>query len=117
MIVAVDFDGTIAKFDGWKGEEHIGDPIPGAKEALTKLKEQGHVIIVYTCRKRTDLVEKWLQEHGIPYDYVNENPVGPETHPSKLYADYYIDDSAVPFRGDWKEVLETVLAPLLTPTR
>ena len=26
--IAVDLDGTLARYDGWKGIDHIGDPIP-----------------------------------------------------------------------------------------
>ena len=30
--VCVDLDGTLAKYDGWKGLEHIGEPIDGSVE-------------------------------------------------------------------------------------
>ena len=26
--IGTDLDGTLAKYDGWKGWQHIGDPIP-----------------------------------------------------------------------------------------
>lgn len=31
---AVDLDGTLAHYDGWRGEDHIGDPIPPMVERI-----------------------------------------------------------------------------------
>ena len=41
--VCVDFDGVIAKYDGYRGDEHYGEPIKGAKEFLEKYgqKQEG----------------------------------------------------------------------------
>ena len=46
MILAVDFDGTIARssFPDILGEQ------PYAGEVLRKLHERGHYIIIWTCR-------------------------------------------------------------------
>lgn len=42
MIIAIDFDGTI--HDGvWPA---IGEPMPGAKEAINNLRAEGHYIII-----------------------------------------------------------------------
>jgi len=30
----VDLDGTLAMYDGWRGSDHIGDPVPFAREAM-----------------------------------------------------------------------------------
>ena len=32
LTVAVDLDGTLAEYDGWKGEDVIGDPLPDMAE-------------------------------------------------------------------------------------
>jgi Bacterial dnaA protein helix-turn-helix len=95
MIIAVDFDGVIARDDNWP---QIGNMILGAKEAISKLREDGNFIIVNTCRSNGDLVSaiNWMLENGIGFDLVNEN------HPDhvkmfdynsrKIFADIYIDD-------------------------
>jgi len=108
-IVAVDLDGTILEFNEWKGHNHFGKPLKGAKEALQKLKEMGFVIIIWTTRKNREDIAKYLTEHDIPFDYINENPLQPPDCDIKIYADYYVDDRAIEFRGDWKEVLRKIL--------
>lgn len=45
-VVAIDVDGVIADYSkGWQGEEHIGDPLPGAREFLQKLQDHGWKIL------------------------------------------------------------------------
>jgi len=41
----VDLDGTLAKYDGWKGIHDIGDPYPAAKDFMSRLYEKYYLII------------------------------------------------------------------------
>lgn len=108
-IIAVDLDGTITEYDGWQGEKHIGEPIDGCVEVLKKLKKS-HVIIIHTCRNNLEYVKKYLDKHQIPYDYINENPYQPDSAGNdKIFAHHYIDDRAVKFDGDWKEVEDKIM--------
>jgi len=111
-IVAVDFDGVISHYEGWKGVGVFGPPIKGAKEALLRLKEEGYTIIVFTTRGEEDLVKNYLQLAGIPFDFINENPPwAPENlNKKKPIADVYIDDRAISFKGEWEGVVEKVLS-------
>jgi len=104
-VVAVDLDGTILEYSGWKGQKHFGKPIDGAKEALQKLKDEGYVIVIWTTRRNTADIAKVLNMYGIPFDYINENPYQPPDCSNKIYADVYVDDRAVGFRGDWSKAL------------
>jgi len=106
--IAVDLDGTILEYGGWKGHSRFGKPLPGAKEALQKLKERGFVIIIWTTRDNKEEIARYLREQGIPFDYINENPYGPPDGSPKIYADYYVDDKAIEFKGDWQEVLKKI---------
>ena len=100
LYIAIDLDGTLAQYDGWKGLDHIGDPKPGGKEFLEILKKNIFIqrpveIIIYTCRAERGLhyVEDWLRTHGIPFDHINHNPDQPKTAGSKkIWSHYYIDD-------------------------
>lgn len=48
--IGVDLDGTLAYYDGWKGYEHIGEPIqPMLRRVLTWL-EQGKDVRIFTAR-------------------------------------------------------------------
>lgn len=107
MIIAVDFDGTIVHHEF----PEIGAVKPFALEILKNLKEQGHRLILWTCRAdnpdRKYLTEaiEYLQERGIVFDAVNANVpgLGFETS-AKVYADVYIDDRAHNANIDWVEI-------------
>lgn len=72
--IAVDLDGTLAHYDGWKGVEHIGDPIQSMKEQVLNLYNMGHSITIFTARVGTDkegmrsyeVIADWLKKHGFP---------------------------------------------------
>ena len=107
-VVAIDLDGVIAEYDLWRGEEHFGKPKPRAREALKKLKELGCTITIWTTRRNTKAVEKYLKEHDIPFDFINESPLPPGNGARKIRADVYIDDRAVPFIN-WTQALKDTL--------
>jgi hypothetical protein len=111
--IAVDMDSTILYFDEHMWPE-LGEPLPGAKEALQKFKEMGYYVIVYTCRMNgrardngeiavqlPAIIQKF-EEHGIPYDEIAMAEDG------KVSADYYIDDKAIRFENNWSEVVDFV---------
>lgn len=110
MIIAVDFDGTIARSDF----PVIRGEMPYAAESLRKLKEQGHYILIWTCRTGTHLLDavNWLLEHEIPFDRVNDhNPANLARYGdggNKVYAHCYIDDKNLFGFPGWKECLSEV---------
>lgn len=110
-VIAIDFDGTLFEYDGWKNSKHYGEPIDGAKEAVEKLRDRGFKIMIFTTRGNEDAVKEALEKYDIPYDYINENPHVPleaEISDVKPPANYYIDDRAVAFKGDWKDVMKEI---------
>jgi hypothetical protein len=107
--IAVDFDRVLFTHESWQGHFNVGDPIPGAKEALKKLQTMGFKIMIWTTRAQKDIIAKACASAGIPFDYINENPnQPPEINPSKPVADYYIDDRALHFRS-WDQALAEVI--------
>lgn len=60
--VCLDFDGVLAEYSGFKGENIMGQPITGAKEFVALLIEKGFGPIVFTTRKKS-LVSKWLKSN------------------------------------------------------
>jgi len=67
--IAVDLDRTLAYYDGWKGEGHIGEPIPAMLARVRKWIQEGKTIKIFTARatdpKAIPYIEKWLELHGI----------------------------------------------------
>ena len=98
MIIAVDFDGTLVG-SAWPA---IGEPVPTAIETMQTWRDEGHKLIVWTCRagRELDACKEWLIAKGVPFDAINENLPerialygGSDTR--KVSADVYVDDRAV----------------------
>lgn len=106
--VAVDLDGTLATYEGWQGEEHFGRLRPNAKKVLSRFKESGWTIIIFTTRGDKNAIAHWLDEHDLPWDYINENPNQPEGTSGKVIADYYIDDRAIDGSQAWNTIEEVL---------
>ncbi len=66
--IGVDLDGTLAHYEGWKGVNHIGDPIPNMVRRITAWQDDGIEIRIFTARACTqegkEAVEEWLQKWG-----------------------------------------------------
>lgn len=115
VTVCVDLDGTLAKKEVPFSNKTIGKPRKKIRTLVRLLKKRKCRIIVWTVRGDTKLVKKWLREHAVPYDFINENPDQPPGASGKLYADVYLDDKAVSAE-DADAAIRTVLeriAPLL----
>ena len=52
--VAVDLDGTLAFYDGWKGSAVIGEPIPTMVERVRAWLANGQEVRIFTARVWTD---------------------------------------------------------------
>jgi hydroxymethylpyrimidine pyrophosphatase-like HAD family hydrolase len=111
-VIAVDFDGTIVECK----YPEIGELIPKAKEVLTKYKNNGGQIIIWTCRSVSDLesARQFLIKNNIPFDAINEHLPWqldyiqknfPHVQPDcrKICADLYVDDRN-PGGLDWDYV-------------
>ena len=75
-IIAVDLDGTLAHYDGWKGIGHIGAIIPSVANAILLAKKEGADIWIFTARvsdpkdaeEAGNAIVAYLTENGIPFD-------------------------------------------------
>ncbi len=104
--IMVDLDGVICTEER-TFERPLAKPIPGAREALARLKEAGHTIIIYTARNWPEYraTKQWLDERGFAYDALEMG---------KPVADVWIDDRALRF-NDWHGVLNELTSILNTP--
>lgn len=118
-VVAVDFDGTIAENDVEYPD--MGEPRPGAREALRGLHELGFRVRVYTCRlaghsvwdgvyeQQREALAEYMDRHGLYYDDFVLPVEG------KPFADAYVDDKAVSC-DDWDGAV-TVLRRMMDAHR
>jgi hypothetical protein len=116
LIIAVDFDDTVAytKFPKILGE------VEDAHKYLTKLKEDGHELILWTCRanERLSDTKAWLVMNGFTmFNSINENtetwkeryPEFSEDTPSrKVFADVYIDDKQIGGLPKWADIYDYI---------
>lgn len=110
MIIAVDFDGTITKFNEYP---NIGKPCPRAFDVLSEMVSRGHKIVLNTMRSGITLNDavKFIESNGITLYGVNRTPGQSKwTNSPKVYADIYIDDAAIGIPTteegylDWREI-------------
>ncbi len=110
MIIAVDFDGTIVEHEF----PYIGKPIPFAIEALKKIQEDGHKLILWTVREGKFLEEaiNYCKERGLEFYAENKNQRDEEllSMPRKLVADLFIDDRNIGGLPDWGIIYNTIHA-------
>ena len=45
-----DLDGTLAKYDGWKGIDNIGEPVKPMVDLIRRMHEEGKVVKIVTAR-------------------------------------------------------------------
>lgn len=109
MTIAVDFDGTIVTHE----YPAIGRPIPFAIDALKRLHDDGHQLILWTVREGELLDEavRYCREQGVEFYAVNSNypDEQPEHYePRKLTADLWIDDRNLGGLPDWGMIYQMI---------
>lgn len=67
--IGVDLDGTLAHYDEWKGEFHIGEPIPLMVSRVKAWLKQGKDVRIFTARAWgadstiMGFIEDWAEKH------------------------------------------------------
>jgi hypothetical protein len=68
--IGVDLDGTLAEYHGWRGADHIGDPVPAMMARVRKWIAAGVTVKIFTARatlpEQIPPVQAWLARHGLP---------------------------------------------------
>lgn len=113
--IVIDFDGTIVT----NKYPEIGDVKRWAPEVINGWYDEGHYILINTCRADEDIpkVETALERAGISYHEINNN------HPArikafggdcrKLSGDIYIDDLNAPYMfmswGNLERIVDSII--------
>lgn len=102
--VGVDMDGTLAVYDGWKGIDHIGEPIPAMVEYVQGLIESGIDVRIFTARcqegqRAIDTITVWCLR--------NIGYVLPVTATKDFGMVFLVDDRAVAVEKNTGKFLNT----------
>ncbi len=97
MVLSIDFDQTIHDTKTIPPGKRMGLPIDGAREALLKLKEDGHILIISSVRASGGVhhMVEWFRYFDIPFDEITDK---------KVKADLYIDNLGLHFIT-WEQTL------------
>lgn len=98
MIIAVDFDGILCE----NAFPKIGKPHYPMVSFVRELMDEGHEVVLWTCRVEQQLDEAvaWCGDRGLYFCAVNDNAPSNKkkyegvysTPTRKIHADIYIDD-------------------------
>jgi ribonucleotide monophosphatase NagD (HAD superfamily) len=99
IVLAIDWDGVIHDRANPVEGKRLGEPLPGAKEAIEKLVDRGFRVVIFTCVAHTpaghQAVTDWMEYYDIPcHDVTAVKPV----------ADLYIDDKGLRHKN-WSQSL------------
>jgi hypothetical protein len=61
--VGVDFDGTLATYDHYRGDDHVGQPVEPIVRLVRKFLHDGVEVRLFTARKPHPVLRKWMKEH------------------------------------------------------
>ena len=95
-----DLDGTLARYDGWKGIDHIGDPVGPMVDLIRKMHDEGKVVKILTARvaPRSNVE---IRPNPYPTDQAVYEAVGRDNE--ERYSDIYRAPkwTAREFVSDW----------------
>ena len=98
--ILIDLDGVLNDYSGNYNENKIPNIKKGAKEFLKDLAIN-YNIEIFTVRNRMQTV-KWLQNNKI------DNLIKDVTNVKNPYASVIIDDRAINFNGNFKELSDKI---------
>ncbi len=87
--IGVDLDGTLAEYNGWVSELHIGEPIPAMAERVRTWISEGREVRIFTARvgkqgrsestidEIRTAIQNWTEKHlGVRLAVTNEKDYG-----------------------------------------
>jgi len=89
--IGVDLDGTLARYDGWKGIEHIGAPIEPIQRLVWELLDAGIEVRIFTARMQNPEALPYIQD----WCAVHLGGVLPVTDRKDFSMTYLIDDRTI----------------------
>ena len=107
-MIAIDFDGTIAKYDEFGGWEKVGEPMDEALQFLRTLARLGHPLAIFSARARDPkgkrAIEQWVKKHKL------DDIIKLVTHEKSPDFILMVDDRAIHCDdGNYRDVLKEII--------
>jgi hypothetical protein len=70
--IGVDLDGTLARYEGWRGPDHVGEPVPLMLARIKRWLSEGKDVRIFTARvakdddeaiAATNAIDAWCIKH------------------------------------------------------
>lgn len=61
--IGVDFDGTLAHYDHYRGSDHTGAPVDKMVTRVRRWLAEGKDVRLFTARTPSPVLRKWMREH------------------------------------------------------
>lgn len=69
--IGVDLDGTLARYDGWRGPDHVGAPVPVMVARVKQWLAQGAEVRIFTARvsdpdtegRAREAIYRWCEQY------------------------------------------------------
>lgn len=103
-VIAFDFDGVIAHYNGFIAKDHVREPNTEVVAAMRQLQNDGHRILIHSTRGDAFL-KTYCDQYSIPYDYINRRPDKEGENTGKPIAYVYVDDNSICYRGQTSQEL------------
>lgn len=103
-IIAFDFDGVLAQYNGFVAKDDVQEPNPEVMKTIVTLKGKGCKILLHSTRG-DEFLKAYCDKFSIPVDYINRQPHQEGENPGKPIAFVYVDDRAICYKGQNAEKL------------
>lgn len=61
--IGVDLDGTLAHYDHYRGDEHVGAPVEPMVKRVRQWINEGRDVRLFTARKPHPAIRRWMAQH------------------------------------------------------
>jgi 16S rRNA C967 or C1407 C5-methylase (RsmB/RsmF family) len=105
--IGVDLDGTLAHWDHYRGDDHVGKPVEQMVKRVRQWIREGKDVRLFTARKPHPAIRRWMQEHL--------GKVLPITNTKDHFMQAFYDDRAVQVRRNTGETSDEDEAQVWQP--
>ena len=107
-MIAIDFDGTIAKYDEYEGWDNVGKPMPEALQFLRTVARLGYPLTIFSARARDPggkrAIEQWVKKYKL------DDIIKLVTHEKLPEFLLFVDDRAIRIEdGNYRDVLKQIV--------